>query len=269
MTGMQSRVLALGVVAALCALTGCEGDAFESATPIKAPRASAEGPAQATGVGARPPTSGQVAPPATGAAGAPGAPGTQMPADHPPVGSTPVAAGPLPKDLAPRPRVPASAGAPTQYGKTGPLRWTAPDAWKAVRSSSQMRLAEYVAMGAQGQEPASVTVFYFGPGGGGGVEANVSRWIGQVKTADGKPAQATRGEKTVNGMTVHTVDAAGVFDAGAAMQGAGAKSGQRLLGAIVESPAGLFFFKMVGPKETVDANVASWDALVSSFTPGA
>ncbi len=268
MTGIQSRVVALGVVAALCALTGCEGDAFESAPSMKAPRASADGPSKAPGIGSPNAAPGRVAAP--GAVGAPGAPASnqQMPADHPPVGSTPVAAGPLPKDLAPRPRVPASGGAPTQYGKTGPLRWTAPDAWKAVRSNNQMRLAEYVAMGAAGQEPASVTVFYFGPGGGGGVEANVSRWIGQVKTADGKPAQSTRGKTAVNGMTVHTVDAVGVYDAGAAMQSAGAKSGQRLLGAIVESPAGLFFFKMVGPKGTVDANASSWDALVSSFTPG-
>ncbi len=261
-------MVAVGAALALCVgvFAGCEGDAFESAAPMKAPRASASGPSQATGVGAKVPGKGTPPPMARGGSAASG----ELPADHPPVGAgvAPIQAGPIPTDIAPRPRVPASAGAPTQFGKTGPLRWTAPDAWRAVRPASQMRLAEYVVTTAPGQEPASVTVFHFGPGGGGGVEANIDRWVGQIKGPDGNPPTSSRGSKSVNGMTVHTVDATGVYDAGAAMQGAGAKAGQRMLGAIVESPGGLFFFKMVGPKPTVDASVTSWDTLVGSFTPG-
>jgi hypothetical protein len=124
-----------------------------------------------------------------------------------------------------------------------------------------MRLAEYVVPGEA--EPATITVFYFGPQGGGGVEANVKRWVGQFE--GGEPKRET---KTVHGMKIHTVDVSGTYSAGMAGGNQPPKEDQRMLGAIVESPAGLFFFKMVGPSTVVTANEAGWNEFVSSFDKG-
>jgi len=191
----------------------------------------------------------------------------QLPADHPPVG-----AGVNPTDKAPRPRVASTGGKVNTYGSTGPLLWKAPDAWDGVKPSSSMRLAEYHAPGPDGSEPAVMSIFFFGPGGGGGVDANIDRWVGQFSQPDGTSSAkaAKRTLREVNGMKVHLIDVSGTYSAGAAMvQGsAGSKENQRVLGAIVEAPAGLFFFKLLGPKETMTAQEANFNAFVESFRPG-
>jgi hypothetical protein len=52
------------------------------------------------------------------------------------------------------------------------------------------------------------------------------------------------------------------------MQSQGKRAGYRLLGAIVEGPGGLIFFKFTGPAPTVAAAQAEFDALVASIVPG-
>ena len=52
------------------------------------------------------------------------------------------------------------------------------------------------------------------------------------------------------------------------MQSQGKRPGLRLLGAIVESPEGLVFFKLTGPAATVGAAQADFEALVASFAMG-
>lgn len=255
---MMTRWMVVVALAAL-ALAGCKGeDEFAGVKPLKASSvASASSPRVAP----------KVAPKAAPTAGvAPGAvragalkPGATMPADHPPIQQ----GGAPPSDLAPRPRQPVTANAPDTFGTTGPLRWVGPEGWQATRPSSQMRLAEYIVPGPSGQEPGVVSIFYFGAGQGGSVEANIDRWVKQFTTVDGEVKRKTR---TVNGLTVYTVDVSGTFGGG--MGGGGAKAGQRMLGAIAMSAAGPFFFKLVGPKATIDPNVGRFDQLVSSFKPG-
>lgn len=182
----------------------------------------------------------------------------ELPEGHPPMGSVGnQKAPPLPQGEAVR------FASPDQYGKTGPLRWNAPTDWQAARPATSMRLAEYI-IPATGAEPAVLSVFHFGAQGGGGVDANINRWTGQF--SGGEPAQ--RDEKTVNGMKVHTVDASGSFDPGMAGGNAPAKDEYRMLGAIVESDAGLYFFKLVGPKPVVGDQEKAWNEFVDSFAKG-
>lgn len=157
-----------------------------------------------------------------------------------------------------------------EYGKTGPVTWTAPATWTAAKPASSMRLAEYTIAGKDGAEPSSVSIFFFGGGQGGDVEQNVSRWVGQFATADGKPLgdAAKRGLVKVDGMDVHTVDAAGTYNPGMAGGNRPPKQDQRMLGAIVELPGGRYFFKLVGPKAGVDAEQKNFDAFVQSFKKG-
>lgn len=262
-TGNRQSLLLTGAFC-LAMLAACDQDRrFQDAPEVTvkgspeavAPSANAQGTPAANAGGMRAPALESI--PKDG----------QLPADHPPVG-----AGVNPTDQAPRPRVASTGGKVNTYGTTGPLRWKAPDSWDGVQPSSSMRLAEYHAPGPDGSEPAVMSIFFFGPGGGGGVDANIDRWVGQFSQPDGTPSAkaAKRSERQVNGMKVHLIDVSGTYSAGAAMvQGsAGSKENQRVLGAIVEAPGGLFFFKLLGPKVTMDKQEANFNAFVESFQPG-
>lgn len=195
--------------------------------------------------------------------------GSTLPTDHPPVGAGLTDAPPS-KDVAPRPRFPVTADKPVNVGKAGPLLWSAPGAWQSAKPSSSMRLAEYIVPAAEGQPPSIMSIFFFGAQGGGGVDANIARWVGQFKQADGSSSEdaAKRSTREVNGMKIHLVDVQGNYDAGAAMMGGAAKSSQRMLGAIVEAPTGLFFFKLLGEAGAVTAQEKNFDAFISSMKPG-
>ena len=155
------------------------------------------------------------------------------------------------------------AATPSAGGATaGGITWTVPGAWTEGQGSA-MRVATYEVPGAKGAEPGQCAVFYFGPGQGGGVDANVQRWAGQFKEKP-TPKQARR---TVAGVPVTRVDVAGTYlnPGGGMMQSQGEKPGYRLLGAIVEAPEGNVFFKLTGPAATVGAAEAAFEGLVGSI----
>lgn len=85
------------------------------------------------------------------------------------------------------------------------LTYTAPPAWHARPPASSMRVAEFVIPRTNGDpEDAELIIYYFGAAGGGGADANVERWIGQVRQPDGSSSKskAHRAERTINGMNV-------------------------------------------------------------------
>jgi hypothetical protein len=126
-----------------------------------------------------------------------------------------------------------------------------------------MRAATYAVPAVAGdKEDGECAVFYFGPGQGGGVEANIQRWISQLETT-AKPQTA---KKTVAGLPVTTIDLSGTYlaSAGPMSPTKTSKPGYRLLGGIVEGPQGAVFFKFTGPVKTVAANQAAFDKLLSS-----
>jgi hypothetical protein len=187
-----------------------------------------------------------------------------QPASEPQV-NTPQAAAPA------APQAPTAAGAATPASSAPPsaggLTWQA-DAPLARRApKSAMRAAEY---GVSGDETASLTVFYFGSDQGGSVEANVKRWLGQFKQPDGSDSadKATRNKREVNGIPVSTVEVSGSYNGGMSMTGepAPAPDGETmLLGAIAEGTKGPVFFKLVGPRATVERARPAFDALVNSL----
>ena len=145
-------------------------------------------------------------------------------------------------------------------GQSGPIQWEAPDHWHARTPSNEMRYAEY-AIESDGGE-AELTVFFFGPGGGGGVEQNLERWSAQFSGED----EARRSEMEVEGMTVHTLDVSGTYESDMAMGAAsGPQEDQRLLGAIAEAEAGLFFFRLLGDASVVGEEEEGFGAFVESM----
>lgn len=140
-------------------------------------------------------------------------------------------------------------------GQAGGLTWTAPPDWKAA-GERPMRAATYSIPAVKGDaEPAELAVFFFGASSGGGVEANVQRWIEQFQKADGTSAakDASVKKEKIAGLPATTLDVKGTYLGGSMMGPSTPKPGYRLLGAIVEGPGGNVFFKLTGPDKTVTA----------------
>ena len=146
------------------------------------------------------------------------------------------------------------------------LKFTVPPGWIEEERTSAMRVAQYRLTHAEGDtENGSIVLYYFGPGQGGSAAANVERWVGQMKQADGGSSKAVSKEDhfEVNGLKVTTINVAGTYAAETA-PGSGSfenKPGYRLLAAVVETPNGPYFLKLVGPEKTV----ARWNESFLSF----
>jgi hypothetical protein len=172
----------------------------------------------------------------------PTAAGAQAPSPFlpPPAGSTTPSPGLMPS--------PTAAGSAQQE----PLHitWVDPPAFKRVPPSNPMRKASFVVPRAAGDtEDGELTVFYFGPGQGGSIDANVERWVKQF--GEVPPSDVKRADREANGLRQHTVELEkGTFSPG--MGGSGKpKENYGLIGGIVESPSGAYFFKLTGPSKTV------------------
>ncbi|MDQ2946433.1 MAG: hypothetical protein M3Y27_10905 [Acidobacteriota bacterium] len=152
------------------------------------------------------------------------------------------------------------------------INWTPPASWKSL-ASRPMRAATYAVPAAPGdKEDGECAVYYFGPGQGGSVEANLERWTKQFEQTDGKPTShpAQVKKRTIHGIAVTTVDVSGAYSGmgGPMAASKSVKPGYRLLGAIAEAPEGAVFFKFTGPAKTVTANQANFEALVGSLKNG-
>jgi len=139
--------------------------------------------------------------------------------------------------------------------QAGGLTWTAPAEWKS-QGERPMRAATYSIPAAKGDsETAELAVFFFGKSEGGGVDANVKRWIEQFQKADGTSAakDAKVKQEKIAALPATTLDVKGTYMGGSMMGPTTPKPGYRLLGAIVEGPGGNVFFKLTGPEKTVTA----------------
>lgn len=158
----------------------------------------------------------------------------------------------------------------TAFQTKSTLKFTVPPGWIEEERSSAMRVAQYKLPRAEGDtENGSVVLYYFGPGQGGSTAANIERWVGQMKQADGGSSKAAAKEDRfeVNGLKVATVDVAGTYVA-ETTPGSGTfenKPGYRLQAAVVETPNGPYFLKLVGPEKTVARWNESFLAFLKSF----
>src|SRR5215475_10596499 len=178
-----------------------------------------------------------------------------LPPDHPPTGGSSGDAGSDSSGTM------MSSKSGSESGGSGGVKWTAPTRWEA-KPASGMRAATYLIPAAKGDsEGAECAVF---ENLGGGVQDNISRWVGQFEKTDQPPAQK---QETINSMPVTTVDVSGTFKGGGPMMGSSSapKSGYRLLGAITEGPGGYVFFKLTGPAKTVAAAQDEFQSMLKSL----
>lgn len=146
-------------------------------------------------------------------------------------------------------------------GLTGPK----PVAWNWVKPSMQFRTLQYtVAGGADSTSAADLIVSVFKEGDGGPIDANIERWRGQFRNGEEiATAKSSKGE--VQGMTLTHVEIEGDY---MSMGAPAPKSGYMQLAAIVEAPGRNVFFRLTGPKSTVEANRALFDALIAGLREG-
>jgi len=161
------------------------------------------------------------------------------------------------------------ARADTVHSEAAGLRFHVPGDWARVPAPSDMRAAQFRVPHSGGDgEDAELVLFFFGPGQGGSADQNLERWTGQFTQPDGKPSKeaAVVVIRTVNGLKETSVDVAGAYQP-APMGGAGgaAKSGWRLLAAVIEGPGGPWFWRLTGPDATVKAAKPQFDALLGSL----
>lgn len=151
------------------------------------------------------------------------------------------------------------------------VRWNPPANWKS-EAQRPMRLATYSVPRATGDaQGGECGVYYFGPGQGGSVQANLDRWIGQFLQTDGQSSKSAAKieSRSVRGLKITTVDVSGAYTgAGGPMAEPGKPApGYRLLGAIVEGAKGSVFFKFTGPAQTVAQNQGAFTKMLDSLSP--
>jgi hypothetical protein len=146
------------------------------------------------------------------------------------------------------------------------LMFDPPAGWVATKPASSMRVAEFTLPKA-GKDPedASLVVYYFG-GTGGSVQANLDRWIGQMRQPDGRDSSAVAKSSTFSskaGLKITLIDIPGTYVAEVTPGSSERfnKPGFRQLAAVVETKDGPYFVKVVGPAATV----ARWEPEVRAF----
>ncbi|MBK8093955.1 MAG: hypothetical protein IPK32_18785 [Verrucomicrobiaceae bacterium] len=144
--------------------------------------------------------------------------------------------------------------------EAGGLNFAYAAPWSLSQTPGMMRVATLLAK-AEGVEKPLEAAFYVFPGGGGGVQANVDRWIGQFAT---KPESKTE-EIEAGGKKVTLVTATGTYNDGPPMGAKTPKEGYTLLGAIVPTADdNNVFIKLTGPKDAIAKLNESFRKLITS-----
>ena len=150
----------------------------------------------------------------------------------------------------------------------GAIAFEVPKGWTVQAPTSSMRRAQLSAEGGSGT--AELVVYYFGPQGAGSTEDNVERWIGQFSNADGSPVTKASVETiSVAGQDATRVDVSGRYTNTmmGGGQGSAPRPDQRLVATIFPSAEGPYYFKFLGPKDTVGAQAGAFDGLIQSIRP--
>ena len=147
--------------------------------------------------------------------------------------------------------------------KVSEFTFKSPDKWEKVETTSSMRKAQFKVNDAGKKNSAEVVFFHFGPGDGGGVQANVNRWYGQFQ--EPREKIGAKSEKTKIGKhDVTFVHAQGTYLSGMPGGAQTPQPGSALLGAIIESEQGAVFIKMTGPAGLVKSAESDFRKMVDS-----
>ncbi len=161
----------------------------------------------------------------------------------------------------------SSAEKSPESSQSGILAYTPHEAWARQTPSTRMRKDEYILPAHDSENDAELTVAHF-PGMGGGVGANIERWRKQFEKEDGAVVADTA-KIVVNEIPVTLVYLEGVYlksQNPAMMQGPKDRMPDyALMAAIAETGQGPWFFKAIGPRETIRNWRPAFEIFAQSF----
>jgi hypothetical protein len=151
------------------------------------------------------------------------------------------------------------------------LKSKAPADWVKEQPSSQMRVGQFKLPGANGKDPAELSIYFFGEGQGGSADANVKRWRDMFTTAEGKKSDdlGKVDITKIGDVKVTYLDVQGTYLSRVPPLAPNAKivakPDHRMLGVIFESKNGPYFIRVVGPSATVEKHKKGFDEWLKSF----
>lgn len=162
------------------------------------------------------------------------------------------------------PPIAAAGAAVATQPVTGPmtvlgLTFTPDTKWGIVPTDGGMRKAQFSLSGDGGE--AELVLYHFGVGGGGPVQQNLERWAGQMGATIEQSEVTT---KEVNGLKISTIAVSGTYSSGMMANSSAPKPNYRMTASVIEGPGGPWFFKLVGPEATVQAQAESYNAMIDS-----
>ena len=143
-----------------------------------------------------------------------------------------------------------------------------PKDWAAA-GDKPMRLATYEIPNVEGdKEKGELAISTFG-GDGGGVAANLERWVGQFDS-DGREVTIKKGMVGEN--AYHVADISGTYQKSVGppiLRKTTPAKGYRMLGMIVQVKGkGVYFLKLTGPDATVKAQADALRAAIGAKSEG-
>jgi len=152
------------------------------------------------------------------------------------------------------------------------LSFRVPADWIQQTPASSMRKAQFeIPAKNDDKEAASLVVYYFGPNQGGSVEANLKRWEQQFEVPEGTSLAEVKKveESRPAGLNVTILELAGTYVAPLSARNPNVRHNKpnfRLFAAVVETVDGPFFFKIVGPAQTMEQQRGQYMQLIVSLS---
>jgi hypothetical protein len=140
-----------------------------------------------------------------------------------------------------------------------------PADWIASEPSSGMRLLQFTVPAADEAGAAELVVYYFGPGQGGSLDANVSRWASQFSSGDG-PVEPVITPLTGN-LPATLVELTGSYARGVGVGPVGdALPNRTLLAGVVETPRGNLYPQLYGPSDVVAKHKTDFVSFITGIS---
>jgi len=147
----------------------------------------------------------------------------------------------------------------------GALKVTVPAGWSKIKPTNNIIEAEFKIAAVEGDDDSGRLTMM---AASGGAKANIDRWYGQFKQADGSSTKdaAKVSEMDVNDLKVHVVDIKGDYTP--PFSAKGKSENYRMLAAIIEVGKGEIYLKLIGPAKTIGENEKKFKEMVESVKAG-
>jgi hypothetical protein len=147
------------------------------------------------------------------------------------------------------------------------ITFDAPKSWESSTPSGQMRRAQLKVEPIEGDDYAAELIVFAIPGGGGTVDANLTRWQKLFKDEDGNPPKIESKKIQAKNVEVTRAETSGHYYP-ASFPGAPKqpdRPGARLLGVIITGEKYGYFIRMVGPDKTMKKLTKDFDEMIKTI----